>query len=91
LTAEEREHAIRLDWAGSERIPSGYPLLIQRGEHLRKMGVRFVDLTSIFADEYRRVYSDFCCHVNQLGADIIARKIARVVSDRIGLRDNSVR
>lgn len=84
FTPEEREHAYRLDWAGPERIPVGYPLLIERGQALRRMGVDFVDLTAIFAHERRRVYSDFCCHVNQLGADLIARKVARAISERLG-------
>lgn len=89
FTPEEREHAYRLDWAGPERIPAGYPLLIERGKDLRRMGVHFVDLTEIFAHEHRRVYSDFCCHVNQLGADLIARSIARTVADRLDDREES--
>jgi hypothetical protein len=84
FTAEELEHAYDLEWAGAERIPVGYPLLLERGQGLRRRGVNFGDLTGVFANERRSVYSDFCCHVNQLGADLIAREVARVISERLG-------
>jgi hypothetical protein len=76
LTAEERDVAYDPTFAGKDRVPQGYPLLIEAGENLRRQGVSFTDLTMIFADEDRTVYNDFCCHVNELGADIIARQIA---------------
>jgi hypothetical protein len=76
LTEEEQENAYLEDDPAVDRIPAGYPLLRQRGRQLRTQGVRFIDLTMIFADEHRTVYSDPCCHVNQLGANLLAERIA---------------
>jgi len=54
-------------------------MLSRRGAILRDNGINFVDLTDIFADESRTVYSDICCHVNELGADLIAERVAREI------------
>ena len=56
---EEREVAFDETYLGGEVVPLGYPLLSRNGRMLRESGVRFVDLTKIFAAERRAVYSDF--------------------------------
>jgi hypothetical protein len=82
LTDEEREVAYDETFPGFERVPVAYPMLIERGRALRRnQGVNFVDLTPIFADEGRTVYNDFCCHVNQLGAESMARSIAESIPE----------
>jgi hypothetical protein len=81
LTEKERAVAIDPSFAGKERVPQAYPLLIEKGEELRRKGVRFTDLTMIYADEPRTIYNDFCCHVNELGAEIMARHIAAALPD----------
>jgi len=79
LTDEERRLAFDEHFVGFERVPHGFPMLSRRGAILRDNGVNFVDLTDIFADESRTVYSDICCHVNELGADLIAERVAREI------------
>ena len=81
LTDEEREVAIDANFAGSERVPQAYPLLLAAGEKLRRQGVRFTDLTRIYAGESDTIYNDFCCHVNERGAEIMARAIADALPD----------
>jgi len=81
LTEEEREVAIDPDFAGSERVPVAYPLLRAEGERLRREGVRFTDLTQIYAGEAGTIYNDFCCHVNERGAVLMARAIAAALPD----------
>ena len=77
LTEEEQEIAYDRNFTGLSRVPVGYPLLIEEGRRLHKeFGVNFLDLTQIYADEKRSIYSDFCCHVNQLGANLMAEAIA---------------
>ncbi len=77
LTAEEQEVAFDPNFTGPDRIPVAYPMLVERGRRLAsRHGVTFVDLTQLYAAEKRTIYNDFCCHVNQLGADLMARAIA---------------
>jgi hypothetical protein len=79
LTAEELEHAYKPDEPIRARVTAGYPLLIEAGAALDEAGVQFVDLTMMFADEPRSIYSDPCCHVNELGARLIAERIAAAI------------
>jgi hypothetical protein len=57
----------------------GYPLLIESGAELRKQGVRFVDLTTIFAEVRETIYRDACCHYNLAGYEMIAERMAREI------------
>ncbi len=78
LNDEERKVAYDRNFTGLSRVPVGYPRLIKEGNRLRDdYGVAFLDLTQIYHAETRTIYNDFCCHVNQVGAEIMARAIAR--------------
>jgi hypothetical protein len=57
----------------------GYPLLIESGAELAERGVRFVDLTMIFADVRETIYRDACCHYYQSGYEMIAERMAREI------------
>lgn len=81
-TDDERRIALVDDYSGGDHVRDGYPFLQERGDELREQGVDFTDLTGIFKDEPRTIYSDFCCHVNELGADILAAKIADTIAAR---------
>ena len=83
LNDEEREIAYDPGWSGVERIPQGYSHLVDRGAELQVSGVRFVDLTRVFESEDRTVYSDTCCHVNQLGAELLATSIAASIAEQL--------
>ena len=62
----------------------GLPMLRARGERLRAAGVRFHDLTQLFANERRTVYSDECCHFDPLGRQLLAARVGLAVVE--GLR-----
>ena len=79
LTDEELRIAYDENFVGFGRVPHGFPMLVRRGAELRAKGVHFVDLTGIFENEPRSVYSDICCHVNELGADLIAERTAQEI------------
>jgi hypothetical protein len=81
LTAEEWQVAYDPDVADTQRVATGYPMLIERGRELVEQGVNFVDLTMIFKDEPRTVYRDTCCHFNALGNARLATEIARAITD----------
>jgi len=57
----------------------GYPLLIRSGAELAERGVRFVDLTMIFADVRETIYRDACCHYYRSGYEMIAERMAREI------------
>lgn len=57
-------------------IKDGYPLLLARQPKLEASGVEFLDLSGLYAEEQRTMYSDHCCHFNEEGNDILARAIA---------------
>ena len=46
---------------------------------MRSKGVRFVDLTGLYTDVTDSVYADDCCHLTQLGNDLLAAAIAEAV------------
>jgi len=52
---------------------------VKAGEELRAQGFPVFDLTTIFKDEPRTIYRDTCCHVNELGNELMAKRIAQAV------------
>ncbi len=79
LTAEEKKKAWREDHPYRPAIAEGYPRLIERGEELGGMGVRFIDLTGIFASSNETLYHDTCCHLNFRGNVLLARAMAAAI------------
>jgi hypothetical protein len=56
-----------------------YPRLISAGGGLRDRGVRYRDLTAIFANNPSTLYVDACCHLNKEGSELIASEIAATI------------
>ncbi len=81
MNTEERRRAFRDDHPYREHVEQGYPLLIDAGKYLANNAVIFHDLTMIFSDVDEPLYIDDCCHVNQLGNDILAINIAKAILD----------
>ena len=79
LSDEERRVAYVEDSPYRMAVLDGYPALRAEGEALARDGVRFEDLTLLFADREETLYSDDCCHLNKTGNDLLARAIARSV------------
>jgi len=79
LSAIERRECYRLDQGYGPIARAGYPFLIDRGARLVQEGVAFYDLTMIFADEPRTLYADACCHFNQLGKELVGRRVGEIV------------
>lgn len=79
LTAEERRQAYLDDHPYRRGVERGYPLLAHEGQDLVRRGVRFRDLSMVFADHSEAIYIDTCCHFNHAGYQIVAREIARTI------------
>jgi len=60
-------------------VEIGYPGLVAAGSNLAQQGVSFHDLTGLFAQESRTLYKDACCHLNQVGSDLLAAAIGTIV------------
>ena len=79
MTAEEVEKSIDRLCMYCESVEHGYAQLQQRGVELRARGVDFVDLTDIFKEVETPLYIDTCCHVNRLGNELMAERVAQEI------------
>lgn len=57
-------------------VEKGYPLLLKQIDKLQKNNVHFMNLIDFFDQVPKRIYSDSCCHYNQLGNELLAIRIA---------------
>ncbi len=64
-------------------VERGYPHLIEAGKQLRHQGIRFHDLTMLFANHDEQLYVDSCCHLNERGYGMIAEAIGKVLSQEL--------
>ena len=67
-------------------VALGYPLMIEEGQLLRNEGVRVFDATMMFADIKEPVYTDTCCHLNELGETILADAVIDAIVAEIPTR-----
>lgn len=79
LTADEQRTAIEPGSRYEPWVVRGYPRLRLAGAQLARDGIRFTDLTQIYADVAATVYIDNCCHVNALGNEILGRALAAAI------------
>lgn len=83
---EEREMAVAPGTPLKSGVEEGYPLLQEAGATLRREGIRFYDMTMVFADTDAHFYVDNCCHLNREGNAYFAQKLGdAVVRDIRGL------
>jgi hypothetical protein len=79
MASAEIKQAIAENQPYRKGAEEGYPYLIAAGAGLRRQGVQFHDLTRIFSETTEPIYVDTCCHLNQQGNDMLARRIAEVI------------
>ncbi len=70
------------EYAYKDAVHIGYSLLRDTGRILQKEGVAFRDLTQIFHDEKRSTYLDNCCHLNELGNELLADEISAALTSK---------
>jgi len=78
---EERVIAINDNHIYRLGVIKGYPFLRQYGAELVRVGVKFHDLTMIFAEIEDVLYNDDCCHVNAEGYRIIVSTIGDLITE----------
>lgn len=57
----------------------GYPMLISEAERMHQKGIPILDLTMIFKAHPEPLYTDWFCHFNQSGINIVAKRIAEEI------------
>jgi hypothetical protein len=77
---DEEEELLRKESPYRQPAQQGYPQLLKRGQELLDQGIAFHDLTGLFGDVSASVYADNCCHLHQLGNDMLARRLAELLS-----------
>jgi hypothetical protein len=80
---EERKRALHSASPYRRSVEVGYPYMRAMGTSLRRAGLWFEDLTGLFANNDRELYSDGCCHLNSEGDAILARTIAAAIAARL--------
>lgn len=80
---EERRTAVHARGIQAQAVRAAYPLLARAGGELSQDGVRFTDLTWLFAGERESLYVDPCCHFNERGNELLAQAVARVLTEEL--------
>lgn len=83
LTPQELREAVSPSDVRNDIVWKGYPHLIEEGERLAAQGVRFHDLSMIFADVPETVYRDPCCHLNDHGSELLAQAMGQVIGQTL--------
>ena len=73
------ERRIAYDPRRAKFVALGYEYLIKAYSQLKAQGVNFFDLTNMYKDVDETVYRDTCCHFNDLGYELLAKKIGETV------------
>ncbi len=81
MAKEERRTSVHPDHPYGRHAAKAYPLLVEHGRTLVDRGVRYTDLTTIFAEVEEPVYRDLCCHLNETGQRLLVRAIAAAIRD----------
>lgn len=80
MNPEEQATALRVS-AINQAAQKAYPLLVQKGRELAAEGLRFHDLTALFATVAEPIYVDNCCHYNPTGSQRLAAAVAKSVAN----------
>src|SRR5262249_5833743 len=81
--------ALRADHPYRSGVEQGYPILLAYGEKLKQAGVNFHSAVELFDAETEIIYTDDCCHFNQVGNNLLADFIAEAILEterKIGKR-----
>jgi len=81
MEESERDLAINRRSPFTEHVAVGYPYLREAGAELEEAGVAFHDLTQVFSEESRVLYSDNCCHYNRIGNELLGSEMGRLIGE----------
>jgi hypothetical protein len=85
FSEEEKRIAVQADGMYVAGVKGGYPVLLSKIDELRKSGVTVINAVDVFDQVAAPVYSDTCCHYNQLGNEVFSVFVAKsIVADLRG-------
>ncbi len=64
-----------------ELVQAGYPGLTTKGMELVDEGVMFVDMSMLFEQTEETIYSDACCHLNEMGNQMLGHAVGKAIAD----------
>jgi len=76
---EEARVAVDEEYPISFGVKACFPRMQVAASRLKSAGVRFSDLTRVFAEHPEPIYKDNCCHVLPAGDVIMAKAIAATI------------
>lgn len=76
LNAAEKKIAIAEGHEFQKQVEIIYPRMREQADWFNDHGVNFSDFTQIFFDVEETAYSDWCCHINELGNSLVAEAMA---------------
>lgn len=79
LSDHEKKTAINNDLI--EQSHAAMMLLKAGLEDLERSGIPAFDLTGVYSDTKETVYTDDCCHVNNLGNELMAEEVLAVIKE----------
>ncbi len=82
---KEKRRAIQANHPYRQGAVKGYPYLRRYGRELLRRGVRFVDMTQIFAETETPLYSDACCHLTPEGYRLVLDEIEKTLLEELGI------
>ncbi|MCA8977743.1 MAG: hypothetical protein KDC98_23665, partial [Planctomycetes bacterium] len=91
IGAAEATIALAENNAWGKAVVETWPSLQREGDVLRKAGVAFADLSTIFRDHPEPLYTDPCCHFSKAGHVIMAEHVAAAIRSQLELATIEVR
>jgi hypothetical protein len=79
MASAEQRVAINPDSGILDPVSRGYPLMQGSASGLGDAGVTFVDLTAVYSGVDETVYIDDCCHVNELGIELVVDRLIKTI------------
>lgn len=76
IGSEEAAVAVNESIQSCRAVRACFPKMQAEGARLADQGIRFTDLTRVFAEHPEPIYVDTCCHVVEAGDILMARAIA---------------
>ena len=83
FSAEEKAIAFSDASPFAPFVPPGYPRLEAALEGLQESGIQAWSATRLYDDIADPVYRDDCCHLNDLGHQLLAEKLADLAADAL--------
>lgn len=84
---DEEQQLIRGSSVYQRWVSENYAHFAAAGVRLRSEGISFHDLRDLYDEVPSSVYRDECCHFNQNGNDLLARRLAALVADELNRSD----